>query len=246
METRDFGRALVVSSDLRGYGRGNDKRHETMQAEFVALHQQAAEEAGLNRDAWVRQPGGDGELAVLPAGEPEALVVDQYVRALDERLRGRNGDLPAEERLRLRMAAAFGSAYPAANGYAGQAVVEASRLLAWQPLKRILDEKPDVNLVLILSQRVFDDTVRQGHTSHSTRTFLEVKVQEKEYEAPAWIWVPGMNPEELDFLHKSTDTGATVSPVNGLVGTISQDAEVITNLYGPVDARQSVFGVSRK
>ena len=246
MDTGDFGRALVVSSDLKGYGRGNDKRHETMQAQFVNIHQTAAELAGLHRGAWVRQPGGDGELAVLPDSEPEALVVDQYVRELEKQLRDHNRDLTPEARLQLRVAVAHGSAYPAANGYAGQAVVEVSRLVSWGPLKRILDEKPDVNLVLILSQRVFEDTVRQGHTSYAASEFHEVKVQEKEYDTSAWIRVPGLTPTDLDFLYKTTENETNALPADHLVGAISQNAEAITNLYGPVDARQAIFGVSRK
>ncbi|MEV1248935.1 hypothetical protein ACIBO2_44520 [Nonomuraea sp. NPDC050022] len=246
MDTGDFGRALVVSSDLKGYGRGNDKRHETMQAQFVNIHQAAAELAGLHRDTWVRQPGGDGELAVLPDGEPDALVVDQYVRELEKQLSDHNRDLPPEARLRLRVAVAFGSAYPAANGYAGQAVVEVSRLLSWGPLKRILDEKSDVNLVLILSQRVFEDIVRNGHTSYAASEFREVKVQEKEYDASAWVRVPGMTPADLDFLSTTTEPTTNAHTADHLIGAISQNAEAITNLYGPVDARQAIFGVSRK
>ncbi|MFD0657104.1 hypothetical protein [Thermocatellispora tengchongensis] len=73
-----------MSSDLKGYGRGNDRRQEAMQADFVALHREAARAAGLDRDTWDRQPGGDGELAVLPASEPEPQVVDGYVRALGD------------------------------------------------------------------------------------------------------------------------------------------------------------------
>ncbi|MFD0657103.1 hypothetical protein [Thermocatellispora tengchongensis] len=157
------------------------------------------------------------------------------------------------------MSAAFGTAYPAANGYAGQAVVEASRLLAWEPLKRVFDKAPDVDLALILSHRVFEDTVRQGHTSHSVREFREVRVLEKEYDAPAWVWVPGLVPTDLDFLEGSTSDDSTsddstdkslenrtnTEAPNSVPSAVWQRAEAITNLYGPVDARRSVFGVNR-
>lgn len=246
VESTTFGRTLVVSSDLKGYGRGNDKRHETMQAEFVRIQQAATQAAGLNRDAWERQPGGDGELAVLPAGEPEISVIDQYVRELGKQLRDYNADLPLEERLRLRVAMAFGTAYPAANGYAGQAVVEASRLLSCRPLKLLLDRRPEVDLALILSQRVFDETVRQGHTSYSVSEFREVQVQEKEYVSSAWIRVAGIDVSDLSSLFAETEPEPSGPSPRHVVGAMTQKAEVITNLYGAVDARNAVFGVSGK
>ncbi|MFF5204936.1 hypothetical protein [Streptosporangium sp. NPDC000396] len=243
MKSGDFGRALVMASDLKGYGRGDDKRHEVMQRGFVDLHTAAAAHAGLNRSDWAIQPGGDGELAVLPASEPDPLVVDQYLRALHQGLVHHNDTLPAEDRLRLRVALAFGTAYPSVNGYAGQAVVEASRLVSWQPLKRIFDEREGANIVLILSQRVFEDVVRQGHTSHRESDFRKVSVQEKEFSGSAWIWAPEIDLKSLSFLSEPaeakerTGSGSTIT---------SQQAEVINNMSGPVDARRAVFGISRK
>ncbi len=243
MESVHFKRALVMSSDLRGYGQGNDKRHESMQHNFVDLHADAAAEAGLNRRDWVIQPGGDGELAILPASEPEPLVVDQYMRALHRGLVQRNASLAAHERFRLRVALAFGTAYPSANGYAGQALVEASRLVGWQSLKRIFNEREEANIVLILSQRVFEDVVRQGHTSYSESDFYQVSVREKEFSGPAWVWAPELDVRSLSRLSDSTKVAETT---NSMKPNFSQQAEVINNMNGSVDARRANFGISRK
>ncbi|MEU4830100.1 hypothetical protein [Streptosporangium sp. NPDC023615] len=243
MKSGDFGRALIVSSDLRGYGRGTDKRHEAMQRGFIDLHREAADSAGLNRHRWAIQPEGDGELAVLPANEPDPLVVDQYIRALHQGLVEYNEGLGADLRLRLRVALAFGTAYPSANGYAGQAVVEASRLVNWRPLKKIFDDREDVNIVLILSQRVFEDVVRQGHTSYASDDFHRVMVREKEFSSPAWIWSPEFNSSDLRLL---SDSAESDDRMNRADAHASQSAEVINNLSGTVDARQAIFGISRK
>ncbi|MEV4094299.1 hypothetical protein [Streptosporangium saharense] len=245
MENIPFERALVVSSDLRGYGQGTDKRHETMQKTFVDLHEAAAVQAGLNRGSWGIQQGGDGELAVLPASEPDPLVVDQYVRALHEELARRNAPLAPEERFRLRVALAFGTAYPAANGYAGQAVVEATRLADWGPLKRLFGDSPEAHIVLVLSQRVFEDVVLQEHTSYVKDDFHPVMVQEKELSAPAWIWAPEITAAKLNRLPKKDptepDKGSTEKRIH-----LSQRAEVINNVNGPVRAREMNFGITHK
>ncbi|MGJ6967903.1 hypothetical protein ACSDR0_38945 [Streptosporangium sp. G11] len=253
MKSGDFGRALIMTSDLRGYGRGDNKRHEAMQHGFVDLHRGAAAQAGLDRHRWVIQPGGDGELAVLPADEPDPLVVDQYIRALHQGLVDHNDGLAPKERLQLRVALAFGTAYPSANGYAGQAVVEASRLVDWQPLKKIFKMREDMNIALILSQRVFEDVVQQGHTSYGVGDFHRVTIQEKEFSGSAWIWSPEFNSGDLRLLSDSTNTeadtqaGAKTDSRAESIGTgTSQQAEVINNLSGSIDARRAVFGVGRK
>ncbi|MFD0883598.1 hypothetical protein ACFQ08_03355 [Streptosporangium algeriense] len=243
MENISFKRALVASSDLRGYGQGIDKRHETMQRTFVDLHEAAAVQAGLNRETWGIQPGGDDELAVLPVSEPDPLVVDQYVRALHDGLIWRNEHLAPEERFRLRVALAFGTAYPAANGYAGQAVVEAARLVNWRPLKRLFDDNQEAHIVLVLSRRVFEDVVLQGHTSYSEDDFHPVLVREKELSAPAWVWAPEIDAAKLGHLSAPTETSKHSPERNP---RISQRAEVINNMNGAVKAREMNFGIIRK
>ncbi|GAA3133256.1 hypothetical protein GCM10010466_24850 [Planomonospora alba] len=244
MANGDFGRALVMSSDLKGYGGGNDKRHEAMQRGFVEVHRGAAARAGLDRTAWAIQAAGDGELAVLPSNDPDPVVVDGYVRALHQELTERNRGLPPRERLRLRVAFAFGTAYPCVNGYAGQAVVEASRLVDWGPLKRLLDRAEEASIALILSGRVFEDVIRQGHTSYAEEDFHRVAVRVKEFSGPAWIWVPELTSEELRDLLATAEEEADEKARAATIG--HQTAEVINNVNGPVKAQEISFGIVRK
>ncbi|WP_101787991.1 hypothetical protein [Nonomuraea indica] len=250
VDSNTYGRALLVSSDVKGYGSGTDKRHEAVQRTLVQVQEQAASQAGLRRIEWVIQPGGDGELACLPGTEHEPAVAGDYVMALNQALAAHNAGVPEEERVRLRVALHYGVAYPAAHGLAGQAVVEVSRLVNWPPLKRVLEVKNRVNLVLILSDRVFRETVLQGHTTHKTEQFLPVRVREKEFSGDAWVWAPGEDLSDLDFLRDPepprhpnllTPPGAALPP------RFDQKADVITNLNANVvDARGSVFGVTRE
>ncbi|MEV4889858.1 hypothetical protein AB0K48_10770 [Nonomuraea sp. NPDC055795] len=225
----EYGRALLVSSDTKGYGAGTDKRHETIQEVFVRIHEEAARAAGLNRESWLRQPAGDGELACVPQTEREPSVVDAYVRELDRALGAHNTGLDVDERIRIRVAMHYGVAYPASNGLAGQAVVEVSRLVDWKPLKKLLDKNQKLNLVLILSDRVFTDVVSQGHTSYEPKEFVRVNVKEKEFSGVAWVWGPE------GIAHDLTVPETPRPP--------AQQAEVINNLYGSVDARRATFGV---
>lgn len=235
-----------MASDLKGYGRGTDRKQAYLQAGFVAIHRRAAEAAGLRRDEWPIQEGGDGELAILPATESEPRVVDQYMRALADALRAHNETRPAADRLRLRIAVAYGTAYRGANGYVGQAVVEANRLISAEAIKRLFDDHKNVNLILILSQRVFDDLVRQEHTSYRPEDFAEIRVREKEYEGSAWIWTPDVAMGDLLAYVRQEAGNAPTSHAPAQAATFSQQAKAINNFTAPVDARGAVFGISEK
>src|SRR5437868_4759229 len=160
-----FDRRLLVSVDAAGYGNGSDQEHFAVQSGLTAVLDQAAARANLRRHLWVKQGAGDGELAILPHGEPEPVIVDQYVRYLDEALTAHNANPASLRKIRLRMAVHFGTAMLADNGYAGQGVVAVSRLVESDPVKDALAAAPQACLAVILSRQIFDDVVRQGHVS---------------------------------------------------------------------------------
>src|SRR4051794_29749404 len=109
-EGDDFERRLLLSVDATGYGSQTDRRHGIMQQNLLRVLDDAAERAGLCRADWERQQGGDGEFSVLPAGEREPRVVDDFIRHLAAALRRANRDEPPVRRLRLRAAVHFGPA----------------------------------------------------------------------------------------------------------------------------------------
>ncbi|QKG21698.1 hypothetical protein [Actinomadura verrucosospora] len=208
-EGDDFARRLVVSVDAKGYGGSTGNWQARIQAGLLRVLGLAAERAGLDRSGWATQPAGDGELAVLPAGEPEPRVVDDFARHLHAELRRHNRDLPADKRLRLRLAVHFGPAIPAGNGYSGAGPVVASRLCDSPPLRAALD-LTGAALAVIVSARVFSETVEQEHTSLDPADFRRVTVRVKEFAEDAWIWVPGHDIDGLDL-----DSGQAPPPGAG-------------------------------
>src|SRR5262245_61955649 len=118
----------MVAVDVKGYGGATDRRQGAIQEGLLRVLDEAAARARLARPGWGRQPGGDGELAVLPETEPEPAVVYEFPRALRDAVRRHNLDLREDARLRLRLAIHFGTAVPARNGYLGKGPVEVSRL----------------------------------------------------------------------------------------------------------------------
>lgn len=195
----DMVRRLMVAVDAAGYGGQDETRQAATQGALVEILDRAAVRVGLNRADWVRQPGGDGELSVLPVGEPETVVVDDFVRAVAKALAAHNEPLRPEYRMRLRLAVHHGVATPAANGFTGQGPVVLNRLLHSAPAQQALAGSERADLVLVLSDRVFEDVIVQRRTSLRSWNFRKVAVQTKELRTSAWLWLPDEDVLSLDL-----------------------------------------------
>ncbi|MBP2322149.1 hypothetical protein JOF56_002534 [Kibdelosporangium banguiense] len=185
-------RRLLVAADAVGYGRWHDYQQLAIQRHMIDILDYAAAMSKLRRGTWERQAVGDGELAVLPEDEPEHIVVDTFIRQVDVALARHNTLLLPEARLRLRFAVHFGRIMPGDNGYAGPGPVEVSRMLNSAPLRRAIAEIPEANLALMVSGNIFKDTIEPLHTTLRPAEFYRVHVMEKEFEADAWLWIPGL------------------------------------------------------
>ncbi|MET3428123.1 hypothetical protein BJ973_007335 [Actinoplanes tereljensis] len=159
----------------------------------------SAKSAGLRRQDWDCQKAGDGELAILPPDEPENVLIDDFCRILAENIADYNEDRVAGARLRLRLAIHNGVVEPGANGYAGAGVVVVSRLVNADAARAVQDALPEAGLVVILSNRVFLDTVASGHTAIRAHRFRKVAVQVKEYRDEAWLHAPGFDLRDVDL-----------------------------------------------
>jgi hypothetical protein len=184
-----YRRRLLIFVDAKGYGGVDDLSQDEIQHLIVRVLDEAAARAGLSRAGWRRQPSGDGELAVLPDTEPEPVVVDDYTHEVQRAL-ARHNRRPAATRLRLRLAIHHGMAKPAPLGFSGQGVVEASRLVASEAAHAALS-RSRADLVVIVSDKVFLDTIVQPHTSLRPDQFRRVEVQHKESHQTAWLYLPG-------------------------------------------------------
>jgi hypothetical protein len=233
--TKSFDRRLLVAVDAAGYGGGTDQEHFAVQSGLTAVLDAAAARARLRRDQWVKQQAGDGELAILPHDEPEPVIVDQYVRYLDEALTAHNAAPETRRKIRLRMAVHFGTAMLADNGYAGQGVVAVSRLVDSAGVKDALAAAPEACLAVILSRQIFDDVVRQGHVSVPATDFAKIRVQVKEFQDEAWVRVVGV-PHHAPA---SQDT-----PANDKPPADSAAPGVQQVFHGNFDAQGSTFGIS--
>ncbi|QLQ40482.1 hypothetical protein [Micromonospora robiginosa] len=175
-------------------GRDNVLQYRAQMA-FQKIMKHACEELGFDRVNWLIQQGGDGELAILPPGTSERAVVTRLTPVVDRLLREYNRGLAPEARVRLRIGIHEGLVHlDGANGYPGDAVVTVCRLIDSPQLKAALRRFAGAAVALILSDRIHQDIVRHYQDlrpEHFQR--VAVHLPEKNFEAVAWIYVPGEN-----------------------------------------------------
>lgn len=189
----EFSRVLLLAVDAWRYGPRDDRQQFELQQHLVEALSVAAARSGLDRSGWRIQDAGDGLLALLPDSGSEPVLVDPFIRELDTWLARHNHDLVPGARLRLRIAVHHGPAIQAQLGYASAAVVHVCRLRDSRPVRDALDAAPEANLALAVSALVFEDVIRQRHTSLSANDFMKVEIADevKNFTATAWLRVPG-------------------------------------------------------
>jgi hypothetical protein len=189
-------RALFVV-DAEGFTRNRDADLPGMHTEIRCVIETACERSGL-AEAWkaVRflQSTGDGVLAVLPLDAMVSLIhpfIDHLQNVLAESAR----DLRARGlSLRLRVAVHYGlvdDEHPVTAGIS-TATNDVCRLLECEPLRAALrDSDPDITFVAVIaSSEAFEMFVRGGHTGLKPSQFTPVRAKVKQFDRPAFLYVP--------------------------------------------------------
>lgn len=188
-------RRIIVAADMESYSKRNNVLQHRAQIAFRQIMADAAAEVGLDRVNWLIQQGGDGELAVLPAGTSERSVAGKLAPAADRLLREHNQDLRPEARVRLRLGVHQGLVHlDGANGFPSDAVVHACRLVDSPELKQALRRFPGADVALIVSDPLYREVI-EHYRDLRPEQFEEVRAEipDKGFSAAAWIYVPGEN-----------------------------------------------------
>ncbi|WP_432156339.1 MULTISPECIES: hypothetical protein [unclassified Streptomyces] len=240
-----FGRRLLLSVDAKGYGGADVVTQRQFQEAIQRLLAEAAAAAGLARERWETQVGGDSVFAVLPPGASEPDLVDTFMRHLEAGLREFNRNRVRQAWLRLRVVVHFGPAARAANGFEGRGPVETGRLLDSKVLRAALDAAPDACLALAVSSVVFNDVIGEAYTTMGVQEFREVDIVEKEYAGRAWIRVPGYDVRALDLGAAVAAGGGEASDARPRSAPTAPTDTVVQSFNGTVHAPWAVFGISK-
>jgi class 3 adenylate cyclase len=175
---------LVIAVDIENFSRLDTLAQSSVQARLSRVLDMAASRACLERTKWHRQLRGDGELAVLPPDTDVAWVVADFPHQIGEELK--DGGHP---RLRLRMAMHYGTLTAGDFGPVGDAPIVACRLLDARSTRRVLAAEPDSDVVLVVSQRLFEDVVTTRFHGLCPERFRQMKVSAKKSTYTGYLCV---------------------------------------------------------
>jgi len=213
-----------MSVDVQGYGTRDDVAQSEIQRVLLEMLDTAAVRARVNRRRWRRQPKGDEELALIPAGEAPQRVIGEFCLELDAALHRYNLQAVGAQRLRLRLAIDEGLVQEAPNGFVGRAVVGASRLVNSQPVREALQREPYADLVVALSHGVFRDWVDSGRVALKRNQFHRVRIREKEVDEDAWLWVPDAQADRAPIVADAPPAGSNAAAAAGSTVTMFAEA----------------------
>lgn len=229
-------RRVLVCADMESYSRRDNVLQHRAQVALTRILNEATGELGLSRVSWKIQQGGDGELAILPTGTSERLIVTGLAPIVDRLLRQHNRGLSPEARVRLRIAVHQGLVHlDGANGFPSEAVVHVCRLADAPAVKAALRRFPGADVALIVSDPIYREVVqhyRELRPEHFAR--VSAVLPDKDFRASAWIYVPGEN--AADALVAEGEIEEVDGPRSAPAGTVPVSGSQVfqgIRTYGP-------------
>lgn len=186
-------RALLAVDIEQSAGRGDVALHQIRDTLAETLRQ-AFRQSGMDWDTCPREDLGDGFRITAPAGVPKTRLIHPLVHEIAVRLWAHNRLAGPATRVRVRIALHAGDVYIHPTGLVtGRPLEVLARMLDAAALRTALAQAPEnVTTALLVSQHIFDETVRHGYPGIDPAAFQKVSVVEKELTADAWLHLPGL------------------------------------------------------
>jgi tetratricopeptide (TPR) repeat protein len=182
----------ILALDIEGYTR-RDRRDSDRLHLRSTLYQQlerALHRAGISTGEYQCSDLGDGVLVLFAADVPKTRILPWLILRLAAGLDRYNRSAVRRLRLRLRVVLHAGEVASDAHGYASKDLNLAFRMLDSNELRKCL-AGGDSSLVLLVSQSIYDDIVRQGFHGIDPGAFKSLPVAANNMHARAWLYLPG-------------------------------------------------------
>ncbi|WP_318212134.1 hypothetical protein [Streptomyces sp. SJL17-1] len=179
---------FVVFGDICASGTLDlaEKKHQ--RAAMYAAFDDAYSSVGVEPGTFHQEDRGDGILAALRPDVPPTLMVGRWIDTLYESLRAHNQGRARPLRLRIGMNA--GLVAQDRHGLVGRAVDLAARLCDSPPAKRIMNETPEIDLLVVVSDWLYGNVVAEGGRYVEPDHYRSARIRSKETDEAAWFHVP--------------------------------------------------------
>jgi hypothetical protein len=173
--------------DVVGYGARSAPLRSDVQRRLPRLVSTMLLQCGMALESVEHEWTGDGINVVIPADADPTVALPVLLRALAALLGEDNAR--GDDRMRLRMSVGIGLVENSTAGFGGPMIIEMSRMVNSAALRSALDAYPRADLVAAISDQAHSAIIRPGYPGIPGTQFTRADVAEKEFRAPAWIWV---------------------------------------------------------
>lgn len=177
---------LGFAVDVVSYGQRSEQAQQGLRERLHALLRQVVTDLGDSVDEVDHDNGaGDGTVVCLPAHGDPGRLLPAVLRSTAMRLAADNA--AHGDRIRLRMV--VGSGPVGGNGFTGPLVINISRLVDSEPLRRVAATNLDADLVVLVLGMSNGRLVAPGYLPVAADRVELVDVAMKESVRRAWLWI---------------------------------------------------------
>lgn len=177
----------ILVIDVSGFGRLDNRMQLNLRAVLGASVRAAFRAAGV---AWFRlavEDRGDGMIVLVPARVSKLDLLDPVLPRLTAAVRAYNASAGTTARIRLRVSLHAGEVLRDAAGWVGADVNLACRLVNGEPVYQRLRADDGADVVLVVSDLIYQGVVRHGYREVDPGRFTPVRVLAKEVDVTAWL-----------------------------------------------------------
>ncbi|WP_406074722.1 hypothetical protein [Micromonospora sp. NBC_01638] len=180
----------VVTTDVVGSSERDDQLQIKMRGDLYEILGRALKRQSLDIAALNPADLGDGFRLHAPATVSPLVMVSPFIEHLLAEVRLHRRSANETSRLRLRVAIHMGLLHrEEQGGWAGRTLTECARLLDAPAARELIAEAPDADLVVVVSDAIYDAVVCQGY-GPAPEDFQRIPVVVKESSFQAWAYVP--------------------------------------------------------
>ncbi|MFJ8888383.1 hypothetical protein ACIRJR_33970 [Streptomyces sp. NPDC102402] len=234
----------IVVLDIENFSSRPDPIQRSLRAGMYEVLREALLLAGLPTEDVVTEDRGDGVLMIVPANVSPIVLAGPFVRALDEELRQKADVYSVAHAMRFRVALHQGLAARDREGWSGDAVNTACRLVDAAPLREVLAAASSSRMVFVVSDEIYRAVVRHGHRLIDPAAYLPMPFRTKHGELiRSWVTVPGSPaPPGLPATSPERDGQARPGGSPGGGGADSGGARTGTGAQGGTGAHRRPAG----
>jgi PAS domain S-box-containing protein len=188
----------MLALDIQGFGRleRSNPARARMRTGLHRLLGSAMTAAEIDPEHMEQTEYGDGVLVLLSPQVSKARLLHPLLPRLVSGLARYNRTAPDTARLRLRVALHAGELLRDAHGITGEDLVFAFRLLDADVVRAHLTQAV-ADLVLVVSDAIYQGIVKHGYGRIDPAAFQPVWVTAKETSARAWLHTPGTGHQQM-------------------------------------------------